>query len=132
MIKKLILIFTLVLLGMSFLTIKVNANIISVSFSPNTPGSQTNQGDNTAGKNNTYWLVTINFDNNSPTLQNGDLIIITFPTGFNFGGSTIGITSNTIGATFGTITKSLNVINIPVTGNQTSAGQIDIGITNAI
>ncbi|MGB9750465.1 MAG: stalk domain-containing protein [Caldisericia bacterium] len=132
MIKKLILIFTLILLGMSFLTIKVNANITGVIFSPNTPGNQTTQGDDTAGKLNTYWIVSINFNNVNPLLQNGDILIITFPTGFNFSGSTIGITLNTIGATFGTITKSLNVINIPVTGNQTTSGQIDISITNAI
>ncbi len=129
--KKLIILLCLVLLGVSFLTIKVNANIIGVTISPNTPGSQTTQGDDTAGKTNTHWILSINFDNNLPTLQNGDTIIITFPTGFNFNSSTVTITTNTIDATFGTITKSLNVINIPVTGNQTSAGQVVVDITNA-
>jgi len=132
MLKKLILLTVILLLGMTFLTIKVNANITGITFSPNTPGSQITQGDDTAGKTSTYWIVSINFNNVSPLLQNGDILIITFPVGFNFNSSTIGITLNTTGATFGIITKSLNVINIPVTGNQTSAGQIDIGITNAI
>lgn len=132
MIKRLILLTIMLLLGFSFLTIKVNANITSVSFTANTPGSQTTQGDDTAGKNNTHWIVTINFDLNSPTLQNGDLIVITFPLGFNFNSSIITIISNTIGATFGTITKLSNVINIPVTGNQTAIGQVVIDITNAL
>ncbi len=129
--KKIILLTTIFLLGFSFLTIKVKANITGVTFSPNTPGNQFTQGDDTAGKTNTYWIVSINFDLNNPILQSGDTIIITFPSGFNFNSSTIGITLNTTGATLGTITKSLNVINIPVTGNQTSLGQIDVSITNA-
>ncbi|HOK18161.1 MAG TPA: stalk domain-containing protein [Caldisericia bacterium] len=130
--KKILLITILIMLGFSFLTVKVNANITDVIFTANTIGSQTTQGDDTAGKGGTHWVVTLNFNNNTPLLQTGDKLIITFPTGFNFNSSTISITTNTIGASFGTITKSSNVINIPVTGNQTSAGQVVVDITNAI
>jgi hypothetical protein len=130
--KKLIILLCLVLLGISFLIIKVNANITSITFSPNTPGSQTIQGDDTAGKNGTHWIVTINFDMNNPLIQNGDILIITFPSGFNFNFSSVNITLNTIGVTFGTATKSSNTINIPVTGSQNSAGQVIVDITNGI
>lgn len=129
--KKIILITTFLLLGVSILTIKVNDNITGVTFSPNSSGGQTTQGDDTAGNSNAHWIVTLNFDNNNPLLQSGDTLIITFPTGFNFNSSTVTITTNTIGATFGTITKSLNVINIQVTGNQSSAGQVVIDIVGA-
>ncbi len=132
MIKKLIILTVIFLLGFSFLTIGVNANVTSVIFTPNTPGTQVTQGDDTAGKTNTHWIVSLNFDNNLPLLQNGDTIIITFPVGFNFNGSTVVITLNTTGANFGTIIKSLNIIDIPVTGNQTLAGKVEIEITNAI
>lgn len=129
--KKILIFMLLILLGLNFLTHKVYANITSVTFSPNSPGNQVTQGDDTAGKNNTHWIVTINFDNNIPFLQNGDTLIITFPIGFNFNSAIITITTNTTGAIFGTITKSLNIINIPVTGNQTSGGQVQVDITNA-
>lgn len=129
--KKILIFILLILLGFSFLAKKVDADVISVIFSPVAPGNQVTQGDDTAGKVGTHWNVTINFDNNSPLLLNGDILIVTFPIGFNFNSATIGIALNTTGATFGTITKSLNVINIPVTGNQTSAGQVEIDIINA-
>lgn len=130
--KKLIVLISLILLGISFLTIKVNANIISVTVSPISTGNQTTIGDDSAGKTDADWNLTLTFDNNLPKLLNQDSIIITFPTGFNFNGSTIGITTNTIGATFGIITKSNNIINIPVTGNQNSAGTVELDITDAV
>lgn len=129
--KKVFVLISLILLGVSFLTIKVNANITSVTVFPNAPGTQLTIGDDSAGNNSAHWIVTLNFDNNPQLLLNGDIIIITFPTGFNFNVSNIVITSS-IGATFGTITKSNNVINIPVTGNQTSAGNVVLKITNAV
>ncbi|MCX8095537.1 MAG: copper amine oxidase N-terminal domain-containing protein [Caldisericia bacterium] len=130
--KRILIFILLIFLGISFLSIKVNANVIGATFNPITPGNQFTVGDDTAGKTNANWSITINFDNNLPILQNGDILIITFPLGFNFNSSTINITTNTIGATFGVITKSLNIINIPVTGNQTSSGQVVISINNSI
>ncbi|HRU73872.1 MAG TPA: hypothetical protein P5272_02680, partial [Caldisericia bacterium] len=66
--KKILLITILIMLGFSFLTVKVNANITDVIFTANTIGSQTTQGDDTAGKGGTHWVVTLNFNNNTPLL----------------------------------------------------------------
>lgn len=129
--KKLLILTLLILMGLNFLILKVSANITNIFFTANTLGGQFTQGDDTAGKVGTHWIVTMNFDNNLPTLQSGDTIIITFPSGFNFNFSTISIITNTTGATFGSITKSFNIINISVTGNQTSSGQVIVDILNA-
>lgn len=125
--RKFLIIILLILTMSILLTNNVYSNITAITFNPNTQCL-----DNIAGRIGSNWRVTINFDGNAPLLLSGYYLLIKFPSGFNFNSSNLSIVTNNIGATLGTEIKSLNLIKIPITGNQTSQGQIIIDISNAI
>ena len=117
--KKILLIILMLCLFIPFIGIKeAKATLTGIDVSPVTSGDQLTKNDNTAGKTGASWNLTINFNNTSPLLQINDIIIITFPSGFNFNSANIPnpSCSGTLGATI--VSKNDNIIQVKITSAQ--------------